>query len=133
VTFVNQTSNALSQVNDANSALGTQSSVESIGVSFDELSSRDKWRFAWGFFWRGLCIAALSMLGGAIAGAVIGFVTVIIARILGKSLADVMLLIRILSGTAGLFIGFAFLWQLLRWYFRAKWFGHRLRLVKYVA
>jgi ABC-type uncharacterized transport system permease subunit len=108
-------------------------SAESHGISFENLASTDRWRFVWGFFWRSLCIAVLSMLGGALAGAVIGFVTVVIAQVLGKSLSDVLLLIRVLSGLAGLLVGFAALWLLMRWCFRAKWFGYRLRLVRDVA
>lgn len=110
-----------------------QAPLADIGVSFDDLPDGDKWRFVWGFLWRSLCIAVLSMVGGAIVGAVIGFVTVVIAQALGKSLADVMLPIRILSASAGLLVGFAALWQLMRWCFRVNWFGHRLRLVKHVT
>ena len=102
-------------------------------IRFDDLPDGDKWRFVWGFFWRSMCIAVLSGLGGAVAGFVIGFVTVVVAQALGKGLADVLLSIRIMSGAAGLMVGFAALWQLIRWCFRARWFGHRLRLVKDVA
>ena len=111
----------------------TDAQVPERGVAFDNLTSADKWRFAWGFFWRSLCVAVLSALGGAVAGALIGFVTVVIAQSVGGSLADVELLIRILGGLAGLLVGFASLWQLIRWCFRARWFGYRLRLVKEVA
>jgi hypothetical protein len=107
--------------------------LENIGVGFDELSKDNKWRFAWGFFWRSMCVALLSMLGGALVGAIIGFVTVVIAQSFGKSLADVTVLIRILSGSGGLAVGFVALWQLIRWCFRVTWFGHRLRLVRDVA
>jgi hypothetical protein len=106
---------------------------ENSGITFDNLASSDKWRFVWGFFWRSVCVALLSMLGGGVAGAVIGLVSVTIAQVLGNSLADVILLIRILGGTAGLLVGFASLWQLIRWCFRTRWFGHRLRFVKDVA
>jgi hypothetical protein len=109
------------------------STMQSTSVAFDSLPKQDKWRFVWGFFWRSLCIAAASALGGALAGAVIGFVVVVIAQALGNSLAEVIFLIRILSGTAGLVVGFAALWQLIRWCFRANWFGYRLRLVKDAA
>jgi hypothetical protein len=101
-----------------------------LGIHFDDLPNGDKWRFAWGFFWRSMCIAILSMLGGAVAGGVIGYVTVAVAQAFGSSLAEVVLLIRILGGVAGLLVGFAALWQLVRWCFSAKWFGYRLRLMK---
>ncbi len=111
----------------------TQIQHGDIGVGFDELAKDDKWRFAWGFFWRSLCVALLSMIGGAVVGAVIGFVTVVVGQAFGRSLADVTIFIRVLSMTGGLVVGFAALWQLIRWCFRARWFGHRLRLVKDVA
>jgi hypothetical protein len=107
--------------------------VERDVVAFDNLAGADRWRFVWGFFWRSICAAVLSALGGAVAGGVIGFVTVILAQVAGKSLADVTLLIRILGGLAGLLVGFGVLWLLIRWYFRANWFGYRLRLVRDVA
>jgi|SRR5688572_4953913 len=107
--------------------------VERDVVAFDNLASADRWRFVWGFFWRSVCAAVLSALGGAVAGGVIGFVTVLLAQMAGKSLADVTLLIRVLGGLAGLLVGFGVLWLLIRWCFRAKWFGYRLRLVRDVA
>lgn len=121
------------QANVDASSPATRDLAESRGISFENLSSSDRWRFVWGFFWRSVCIAVLSMLGGAVAGAVIGFVTVVIAQALGKSLADVLLLIRVLGGLVGLLIGFAALWLLMRWCFRVKWFGYRLRFVRDVA
>ena len=99
-------------------------------IAFDELCGRDKRRFFWGYLWRSLLAAIASAVGGAVAGAVIGFVTVVIAQANGKSLADVSLLIRLLSGTAGFIIGVIVLWHLIRWLFRVRWFGHRLRLVR---
>ena len=111
----------------------TRAPIDNISVHIDDLSQDDKWRFAWGFFWRSAVVAVLSMLGGGIVGAIIGFVTVLIAQAVGKSLADVLLLIRVLSGCGGLLVGFAAMWQLLRWCFRTRWFGYRLRLVKDAA
>lgn len=102
-------------------------------MAFDNLASADRWRFVWGFFWRSMCAAVLSAVGGAVVGGVIGFVTVVFAQMVGKQLADVILLIRILGGFAGLLVGFGVLWLLIRWCFRAKWFGYRLRLVRDVA
>jgi hypothetical protein len=116
-----------------NQNLGTSAEperIKDIGIGFDDLRDGDKWRFVWGFFWRSLCVAVLSMAGGAIAGGVIGFISLIFARVFGKSAADALLFVRIAAGGAGLLIGFASLWLLVRWYFGAKWFGHRLRLVK---
>jgi hypothetical protein len=107
--------------------------VERDVVAFDNLASADRWRFVWGFFWRSVCAAVLSALGGAVAGGVIGFITVVLAQVAGKSLADVTLLIRILGGLAGALVGFGVLWLLIRWCFRANWFGYRLRLVRDVA
>jgi hypothetical protein len=105
-------------------------SIETIPVAFDDLASGDKWRFVWGFFWRGLCLTAASAVGGGIAGGVVGFVVATLAGVLGKSLSDVMLMIRILGGVAGAIVGFAMLWLLIRWLFRVHWFGYRLRLVR---
>ena len=34
------------------------------------------------------------------------------------------------GASGGLVVGFAALWQLIRWCFRTNWFGYRLRLVK---
>jgi hypothetical protein len=121
------------QANVDASPLPSTGTAEGHGISFDNLASTDRWRFVWGFFWRSLCLAVLSAFGGAVAGAVIGFVTVVIAQAVGKSLADVLLLIRILGGLAGLLVGFAALWQVLRWCFRTNWFGYRLRFVRDVA
>ena len=114
---------------DASSPAST-TPIEGQGITFDDLASAEKWRFMWGFFWRSICIALLSMLGGAVAGAIIGFVTTVIAQLLGKSVTDVLTLIRVLSGFGGLLVGFAALWLLVRWCFRANWFGYRLRLVR---
>ncbi|MGA9335406.1 MAG: hypothetical protein WBV39_14095 [Rudaea sp.] len=114
-------------------SLASTGLADSRGISFENLASTDRWRFVCGFFWRSLCVALISMVGGAVAGGVIGFVTALIAHAFGKSLSDVLLLIRVLGGLAGLLVGFASLWLLIRWCFRVKWFGYRLRFVRDVA
>jgi hypothetical protein len=130
---MNQNPYAPPSANVDNPAAAQQVLVANFGISFDDLASADRWRFVWGFFWRSICVAIVSSLAGAAAGAMIGFFAVVIAQSVGSSLEDVMSLIRILSGGAGLLIGFAALWQLIRWCFAVRWFGHRLRLVKDVG
>ena len=99
-------------------------------LTFDQLSNGEKWRFFWGYLWRSVLASIASVARGAVAGGVIGFVTVMIAQAMGKTLADVTFLIRVLGGTVGFALGAVVLWQLIRWLFRVRWFGHRLRLVK---
>jgi ABC-type amino acid transport system permease subunit len=99
-------------------------------VTFDDLANANKWRFVWGYVWRSLVAAIASGVGGAIAGTVLGFLVGFVAQALGKSHDDVVLMIRILGGVAGVVIAFIVLWQLVRWLFLARWFGYRLRLVR---
>jgi hypothetical protein len=99
-------------------------------ISFDHLTRGNKWRFVWGFFWRSLCAAVASFVGGFIAGALLGFIIAIVGRVAGVSMESVRSMSQVLGGICGVGVSLLTLWQLIRWYFRANWFGHRLVLVR---
>lgn len=99
-------------------------------VAFDELTTRDRFRVLWGFFWRGLLITIASTVGGGVAGFVLGFILGIIGHALGWSVESIRTGGAILGGIAGLVIGLSLLWQYIRWLFRAKWSGYQLRLIR---
>jgi hypothetical protein len=99
-------------------------------VSFNDLAERDKWRFVWGFIWRSICASLLSFVAALFAGVVLGIVIAIIARVTGTSSTDFIWTTRILGGLCGLGVGLVTLRQLIKWYFRANWFGHRLVLLR---
>jgi hypothetical protein len=109
-------------------------SVEGIAavaiVTFDQLRPVDRWRFFWGYLWRCVIAALLSGLGGAILGGILGAAIGGVGAALGKPQAPVLLTVRIVSAVAGGTVGFFAIWQLIRWFFRASWFGYRLRLVR---
>jgi ABC-type amino acid transport system permease subunit len=108
----------------------SQDSGASQYLSFDNLAEREKWRFVWGFLWRSICAGLVSLVAGFVVGFVLGLIIAIVARVSGTSSADYIWTIRIVGGICGFGVGIAVLWQLIRWYFRANWFGHRLVLLR---
>jgi hypothetical protein len=102
-------------------------------VSFDDLTSREKWKFYLGYLWRsivaGIASYIVSVLIGGLIGAVIG------ASVAGSggSVQQHLGSIQIAAGICGVLIGCGVMWSLVRWLFSANWFGYRLRLVKDAA
>ena len=99
-------------------------------ISFDQLTQRDKWRFFWGYVWRSIVVALISSLAGAVVGGFIGLIIGGIGAALEKPQAQVLLAVEIIGAILGGLIGLFACWQLIRWLFRARWFGYRLRLVR---
>jgi len=100
--------------------------------AFDELRQRERLRVWWSFFWRGLVITICSGVGGAIAGAVLGFFAGIAIAILGYDAhaPGPQLVFKILGGAAGLTVALVLYYQYVRWLFRARLAGFRLALVR---
>jgi flagellar biosynthesis protein FliQ len=99
-------------------------------VSFQELTKQDQWRFFWGFMWRALVATLISTLGGFVAAILIGMAFGIFTRVTLMDSAELVWIPRTVGFVAGVAIGLATTWRLVRWYFRADWFGFRLALVR---
>jgi uncharacterized membrane protein YjjP (DUF1212 family) len=99
---------------------------------FDELELHERRRVWWAFFWRGLVITACSTIGGALAGAVIGFFAGIVVGLLHYDVhaPGIQLLFKVLGGLAGFAVGVALSWQYVRWIFGVRLGGFRLALIR---
>jgi hypothetical protein len=99
-------------------------------TQFHEIQASKRLAVAWGFFWRGLVASLCSVVGGGLAGGIIGFLVGISNSIfhIGASREAVMHFSQILGGVAGLIFGLAVFWFYVAWLFRARFGGYRLRL-----
>ena len=103
-------------------------------VEFDQLEFRSRAGIAWGFLWRGTLATLASGVLAALCGFILGLIAGVAAPLLGYrgSVERLIAAIRVPSGVIGLAIGLAIFWQYVRWLFRARIGGYRLRLEREV-
>ena len=101
-------------------------------VEFDRLELRSRAAIVWGFAWRALLAVLASAVCGLLVGVLLGFSIWLAAALFGYRGSPERLQRAGLfpSAVVGVAIGIAIYWQYVRWLFRARLGGYRLRLTR---
>ena len=98
-------------------------------VAGSQLSMGDWLRVFWGFFWRGVIyILAIAIVAG-LAGALLGVVIAVVAKIFGASVPSAPIL-QVVGGLTGLVVSVLGFTVYLRWLLRARFGSLRFALVR---
>ncbi len=95
-----------------------------------ELSRNEWFILTWGFFWRGVCIAFLSIFSGAVVGAVLGFLVGTIMGILKVPLQYYITPLKVVSFFLGIGINFLFMFVYIKWLLSTNIGPFRLKLIR---
>lgn len=98
-------------------------------VSIKDLDFEDQIRIMWGWCWRQLCVAAVSMVLGAVVGGAFGGVIGVFAVMLGKDISSIRIPLQLMGFFIGMVIAFLSILPLIRWLTKAKYGRYELWLV----